>query len=155
MWEQRGLGEYKLCANHIARRRSQSEPRGNEKRVTETAEYFARVAIFRMRVHNANVMNFLISISTILFKHIFHVNGVLVAALFWCVSVWICWKHISELLLLLSNVPPWALHLMLVHFLILAKEKSATRFTLDSGDTLVYTKHGNNLWSYREYWKML
>lgn len=54
---------------------------GTKKRVTETVEYFARVAIFRMRAHNANVMNFLISISTILFKHIFHVNGMLLAVL--------------------------------------------------------------------------
>lgn len=59
-------------------------------------QHFVRITIFRVRAHNGNVMNFLISISTNLFKHIFHVNAI---GWRWLLQysvdnkcAWICWK---------------------------------------------------------------
>lgn len=89
--------------NHTRRSRRQraenhreSERERERKKWTlnvQRKQHFARITIFHVRAHNGNVMNFLISISTI-YLSIFFMSTVSVLLASWCRQhrARICWR---------------------------------------------------------------
>lgn len=151
-----------------ARRHQQANKKKNrhEPLNVQRKHHFIRINIFRMRAHNENVMHFLISIWTNLFKHISHVNVIGLRSLrllvFWRKKKqtnYICELAFIKMFSCKSSIlfPFW----LTMTFEILSKCPIYTWFpiffTCHSLSLSLSPKLKEVVWqklgSYREYWK--
>lgn len=118
-------------------------------------QHFARITIFHVRAHNGNVMNFLISISTI-YLSIFFMSTVSVLLASWCRQhrARICWRTCYGL----YEAPSWPLHST---FFMLSMTSEQNVFQMSNLHIISRFLHqklserspGKKFRSYREYWK--